>query len=90
MYSKNLSFPSVPAIENNQPWQRADLLWSNGPRLHEFLKEMNEKCFSKYDCMTVGECPNTPNFDDVLPFVSSQGECVDGAGGGNPQGVIRY
>jgi glycosidase len=77
MYSKNLSFPSVPAIENNQPWQRADLLWSNGPRLHEFLKEMNEKCFSKYDCMTVGECPNTPNFDDVLPFVSSQANMLD-------------
>lgn len=30
---------------------------SNGPRLHEFLKEMNKNVLSKYDCMTVGEAP---------------------------------
>ncbi len=74
MYSKRLEFHSVPALESNTPWQRADLLWSNGPRLQEFLKEMNEKTFSKYDCMTVGECPNTPDFADVLPFVSAEGQ----------------
>ncbi len=27
----------------------------NGPRLHEYLKELNADVFSKYDCMTVGE-----------------------------------
>lgn len=29
----------------------------NGPRVHEFLKEMDEKILSKYDVMTVGETP---------------------------------
>ncbi len=29
----------------------------NGPRIHEFLKEMNDKVLSKYDIMTVGETP---------------------------------
>lgn len=27
----------------------------NGPRLHEFLQEINRDVLSKYDCMTVGE-----------------------------------
>ncbi|MFT8312658.1 MAG: alpha-glucosidase [Clostridium sp.] len=30
----------------------------NGPRVHEFLKEMNEKVLSKYDIITVGETPD--------------------------------
>lgn len=29
----------------------------NGPRIHEFLHEMNEKVLSKYDILTVGEMP---------------------------------
>ncbi|QHA93631.1 alpha-glucosidase [Bacillus sp. N1-1] len=29
----------------------------NGPRIHEYLKEMNEKVLSHYDVMTVGEMP---------------------------------
>ncbi len=32
---------------------------SNGPRVHEFLQEMNRKVLSKYDIMTVGETANT-------------------------------
>ena len=28
----------------------------NGPRLHEYLREMNENTFGKTDAMTVGEC----------------------------------
>ncbi|WP_436375455.1 glycoside hydrolase family 13 protein [Cytobacillus sp. BC1816] len=31
--------------------------YRNGPRIHEYLKEMNEKALSKYDVMTVGEMP---------------------------------
>ena len=27
----------------------------NGPRTHEFVREMNEQVFSKYDIMTIGE-----------------------------------
>ncbi len=29
----------------------------HGPRVHEFLQEMNDKVLSKYDLMTVGETP---------------------------------
>lgn len=30
---------------------------ANGPRVHEFLQEMNREVLSKYDIMTVGETP---------------------------------
>lgn len=30
----------------------------NGPHVHEYLQEMNREVLSKYDIMTVGECPN--------------------------------
>ena len=29
---------------------------ANGPRVHEYLREMNRRVLSKYDIMTVGEC----------------------------------
>ena len=31
--------------------------YANGPRIHQYLNEMNEKVLSKYDIMTVGEGP---------------------------------
>lgn len=31
---------------------------TNGPRVHEFINEMNREVFSKYQCMTVGEAPS--------------------------------
>lgn len=37
----------------------------NGPRLHEYLKELNADVFSKYDCMTVGETVVT-GVEDVI------------------------
>lgn len=32
--------------------------YRNGPRIHEFLNEMNREVLSKYDIMTVGEMPS--------------------------------
>lgn len=35
---------------------------TNGPKVHAYLKEMHEKTFSNYDCITVGETPGvTPD-----------------------------
>lgn len=37
--------------------------YRNGPRIHEYLREMNEKALSKFDVMTVGEMPGvTPEW----------------------------
>ena len=37
----------------------------NGPRVHEFLKEMNKEVLSKYDIMTVGETPGVSPEDAI-------------------------
>lgn len=40
----------------------------NGPRVHEYLKEMNREALSKYDVMTVGETPKI-NTEEALKYV---------------------
>ncbi len=50
LISKDQSFPNFP------PDRFGDLnYYANGPRVHEFLQEMNREVLSQYDCMTVGE-----------------------------------
>lgn len=39
--------------------------YTDGPRVHEFLHEMNRKVFSKYDSMTVGEMSSTTIADCI-------------------------
>ncbi|KAK8845154.1 hypothetical protein M9Y10_021336 [Tritrichomonas musculus] len=41
--------------------------YTNGPHIHEYLQEMNREVLSKYDCMTVGECPNV-NFEQAIEY----------------------
>ena len=54
LISKVQSFPDGPAKEHS-PYGDAGPFTANGPRVHEYLKEMNQKVLSKYDIMTVGE-----------------------------------
>lgn len=65
--SKEPKFPDAP----NTP--SGELGWGgqyffNGPRIHEYLQEMNREVLSKYDAMTVGETLSvTP--DDAVQYV---------------------
>jgi oligo-1,6-glucosidase len=43
-----------------------------GPRVHEYLQEMNREVLSKYDIMTVGECGGV-NTDQARQFANSEG-----------------
>lgn len=38
----------------------------NGPKIHEYLREMNEKVLSHYDILTVGEMPGASTADAVM------------------------
>ena len=51
--SKRLDFPD---IDPNNFEQAILEVYANGPRLHEFLQEMNSEVSAKYDIMTMGEC----------------------------------
>lgn len=46
---------------------------SNGPRVHEFLHEMNREVLSKYHIMTVGETANT-NSDQAILYTDPDRE----------------
>ncbi|MDN3016017.1 alpha,alpha-phosphotrehalase [Paenibacillus sp. BSR1-1] len=47
--------------------------YTDGPRIHEFLHEMNEKVFSKYDIMTVGEMSST-SIDNCIGYTNPDRE----------------
>ncbi len=49
--AKDTSFPVFPAGYE----KRFQLYYAMGPRLHDYLKEMNREVFSKYDVMSVAE-----------------------------------
>ncbi|MDA7026825.1 alpha-glucosidase [Bacillus sp. CLL-7-23] len=51
--SKHTDFPDYQTTDNRR-YIVGDY-HANGPRLHEFIQEMNQEVLSHYDCMTVGE-----------------------------------
>jgi oligo-1,6-glucosidase len=77
MYSKGTELPDAPIIDDGIFEQPASGLFCNGPRMHEFLREMNTDVLSKYDTMTVGELPHTPDPAHVLRYVGSGDKQLD-------------
>lgn len=59
----------APVVNPKTFDQPAWCLYANGPRMHEFLREMNREVLDKYDTMTVGELPHTPDPKRVLDYV---------------------
>ncbi|QUC21640.1 uncharacterized protein UV8b_05883 [Ustilaginoidea virens] len=76
MYSKPVGFPDAPVEDAKAPYQPAGLLYCNGPRMHEFLSEMNA-ILSRYGAITVGELPQTPDAATVLRYVSAEAKQLD-------------
>lgn len=48
----------------------------DGPRMHEFLKELNQKAFSQHDSYTVGESYN-PHVEDRKQYVDKDSHELD-------------
>ena len=49
--SKEQTFPDYPKEYETHP----EHIYASGPKLHDYLQEMNREVLSKYDVMTVGE-----------------------------------
>lgn len=75
LISKDQSFPDGPVIQNKQ-YGSYYAGCANGPRVHEFLHEMNVKVLSDFDVMTVGETPHT-NSDEAILFTKADREELD-------------
>lgn len=71
-YSKRTDFIDAEITDPKSPWQPAPEMWCNGPRIHEFLKEMNSEVLDQYDAFTVGELSNTPDPEGVLQYVGAK------------------
>ncbi len=54
LISKRLEFADTPLPAFNDVVEQ---VYSNGPRVHEFINEMYERVLKEYDIMTVGEGP---------------------------------
>ena len=69
LISKRLSFTDIP---NEMPFiDVMEKVYANGPRVHEFLKEMNQKVLSNYDIVTIGEGPGV-NLEHGPRYVSKE------------------
>ncbi|WP_099361143.1 alpha,alpha-phosphotrehalase [Fredinandcohnia onubensis] len=70
LISKDQSFPdddgSVPPGDGRK-------FYTDGPRVHEFMHEMNQNVFSKYDSMTVGEMSST-TIEDCIKYSNPERE----------------
>lgn len=59
LISKDQHFPHDPAGDGK-------VFYTDGPRIHEFLREMNQEVFTPYNLMTVGEMSSTTLKNGVL------------------------
>ncbi|KAF2665206.1 glycoside hydrolase [Microthyrium microscopicum] len=71
MYSKDPSYRDAEIIDASSDWQLAAHLYCNGPKMKQYLDEMNV-VLEKYGAMTVGETPCTPDMARVLQYVSAR------------------
>lgn len=69
LISKDQSFPDGPT---NGGLYGSFESCVNGPRVHEYLQEMNKKVLSKYDLMTVGECAGV-TVEEAKKYANSAG-----------------
>ncbi len=76
VYSKPPGLPDAPVHDPKGLYQSPAPIVCNGPRMHEFLSEMNG-LLAKYGAITVGELGMTPDNEKVLKYVSAEAKQLD-------------
>ncbi|KAJ7581856.1 alpha amylase [Mycena floridula] len=69
LISKVDGLPDAPIVDPKEEFQPASMYYANGPRVHEFIKEMNKKVLSHYDIITVGQTSLTYSVEEVAKYV---------------------
>lgn len=67
--SKAEGLPDAPVVDGSQYYQPASMHFANGPRVHEYIKQMHAEVLSKYDLITVGETPFTHDATQLAAYV---------------------
>ncbi|KAI6165427.1 glycoside hydrolase family 13 protein [Pisolithus thermaeus] len=70
--SKTEGLPDAPVVDGSQYYQPASMHFANGPRVHEYIKQMHAEVLSKYDLITVGETPFTHDATQLAAYVLPQ------------------
>ncbi|MNO21466.1 Oligo-1,6-glucosidase [compost metagenome] len=70
LISKDTAYPEVVS-DSADSYQWGGQYFMNGPRIHEFLQEMNREVLSKYDVMTVGEMPGA-TIEEAVRYTSPE------------------
>lgn len=74
LISKVQDFPDADIVVKGHKYQPGDKYYANGPRLHEWLKDINRQVLSKYDTLTVGEMPFVRDEDEIIRVVGAESE----------------
>ncbi|MFC0524257.1 alpha,alpha-phosphotrehalase [Pontibacillus salicampi] len=69
LISKNQAFPNDYEGDGRK-------FYTDGPRVHEFMHEMNREVFSQYEMMTVGEMSST-TIDNCVQYTNPEREELD-------------
>ncbi|KAH8077732.1 alpha amylase [Cristinia sonorae] len=76
--SKVEGLPDAEVIIPTLPYQPGNAFYINGPKVHDYIREMNERVLSHYPhIMTVGEAPITHNPPDIAKYVYPQNKELD-------------
>ncbi|KDR70826.1 hypothetical protein GALMADRAFT_127384 [Galerina marginata CBS 339.88] len=69
LISKAPGLPDAPITVPGDEYQPASMYFANGPRVHEFIKEMYTKVLSKKDLITVGQISYTHDASEIAAYV---------------------
>ena len=73
LISKDQTFPDAEPVRGpNAKYHPGHKYYVNGPRMHEYLQEVNRKVLSPHGAITVGEMPGVSDIDEIIRSVGSQ------------------
>lgn len=73
LISKDQRFPDAPpALGKDRKYHPGGKYYVNGPRMHEYLREIHDKVLVPYKAITVGEMPGVSDIGEIIKTVGSK------------------
>lgn len=73
LISKDQRFPDAPpSLGKDRKYHPGGKYYVNGPRMHEYLREIHDKVLQKYQAISVGEMPGVSDVDEIMKTVGSK------------------
>lgn len=72
LISKDQRFLDAPSLDKDRKYHPGGKYYVNGPRMHEYLREIHDKVLLKYHAITVGEMPGVSDINEIIRTVGSK------------------